>query len=81
MVTVPIGTITLAATGYVDISPYTPTLQSGERVITAGVSYWGTMNPAGGFTVTEDGKYLYGSPNQTITNLTVRYVIGRVPIN
>ena len=81
MVTVTLGSVTLEATGYLDISTYRPTLQSGERVITAGVTYWSTMNPVAGFSVTETGQFILGSANQTITGLIVRYVIGRVPLN
>lgn len=81
IVTVTIGTITLSAEGYLDISSHHPTLQSNERIITVGVANWRGVNPVAGFNITESGQYIFGSANQKITDLQVRYVIGRVPIN
>lgn len=81
IVTVTIGTVTLSAEGYLDISSHYPTLQSGERVIIAEVDNWRVANPFAGFNITGSGRYILGSANQKITDLQVRYVIGRVPLN
>ena len=63
-----IGNVTVNGSGYMDIRNKIP---SGITPIAALIQDFGTAT--GAITVTANGAYILGTPNATVTNVTIRY--------
>lgn len=66
---VKIDSVTTTASGYANLNSYIPT---GITVIDANIQSWdgGAGVP---YNITANGRYYTGTPNATITGLTIRY--------
>ena len=70
-----IGTITIGANGYVNITSLRPAAPTGFSFLCCFVAtYSETSSKDGAMTVNAGGDYLNGAPNSTVTGLRVRYV-------
>ena len=68
---VSLGNVTIGASGYLDITSYRPTPESGKTLLFIMVNDFG--NSGGAIVATTNGQYLMGTPNTNVTYLTLRY--------
>lgn len=68
---VTIPSITIKATGYIELHNYFPTGMNDFKF--AVIQAWSATSPTSGIFISGDGLWLGGAGNTTITNLKIRY--------